>query len=53
MTNAEKFEQVFGFYPDIHICVIGDDSCPRKEDEYSCEDCPYIGFWMKEYEGEG
>lgn len=51
MTNAEKFEEVFGIkidenYPapickciDIHIC----------ERSITCSECPAFKFWEREY----
>lgn len=48
MTNAEKYEEVFGFPPDKEMC-------PTER----CENCPQSGYgcygvgewWDKEYKG--
>lgn len=52
MTNAEKFEDVFGFEPQM-TCIISTYIC----DGYQCvgeeEDevrCPYENWWYEEYE---
>lgn len=36
MTNAEKFQEVFGFEPDRQACVV---KCPDMEPETAC---PYF-----------
>ena len=49
MTNAEKFEEVFGLKIDEYpasICFTIDQSiCP----EHNCDDCPAFKFWDREY----
>ena len=51
MTNAEKFEEVFGIkidedYP-ADICHSID---PKICEEHHCSDCPAFKFWDQEYE---
>ena len=50
MTNAEKFEKVFGIKIDVYpadLCDIVDhDICVNAN---SCDDCPVYHFWEKEY----
>lgn len=50
MTNAEKFEEVFGYKladPMLHPCDFFDDNyC---EGSASCPDCPLNHFWEREY----
>ena len=47
MTNAEKFEEVFGFKPDIHRhCVVPMSVCEKMP---NCRTCPFYAFWDKEY----
>lgn len=58
MTNAEKFEEVFG----IKIDSCPDDPCCIADDKYcsvngfsglikdkKCQDCELFQFWSKEY----
>lgn len=58
MTNAEKFKEVFGFYPDAHeddsVCNI------MRCEDVSYKDCPYCVYyghndihakWTDEYIG--
>lgn len=46
MTNAEKFEEVFGFKPNKNLCYAPEDvECPTKD----CDDCPYISWLNDEY----
>lgn len=46
MTNAEKFEEVFGFKPDPNACVLYVDCKQCKYDGYY--NCSY-NFWDEEY----
>lgn len=59
MTNAEKFEEVFGAKPDTDVLVI---NCPKDEHGlYSAELCPYHDaytgqcncneWWSQKYKG--
>lgn len=59
MTNAEKFEEVFGTKPDINTLVL---DCPRKDDlSYFVECCQYYDdytgqchcdeWWYQTYKG--
>lgn len=49
MTNAEKFKEVFGFYPDAYedesVC-----NMMRCEDA-SCKDCPYCVYYDEDEDG--
>ena len=49
MTNAEKFEEIYGFkvdnYP-LDPCGIVDHKVCIS---YECDDCPLYNFWEKEY----
>ena len=50
MTNAEKFEEVFG----IKIDEYPDDLCSSADNKYcinsaTCGDCVLFHFWDKEY----
>lgn len=46
MTNAEKYEQIFGFKPDVHNCPADECSnCPAHEK--SCSGI--VGWWNEEY----
>jgi hypothetical protein len=48
MTNAEKFKEVFGFYPDVDACVMI-EPCPCcKYDDCISPDCAN-NFWNDEY----
>ncbi len=48
MTNAEKFENVFGFKPNSNLCYAPlDVECPP-----DCDDCPYISWLNDEYVAE-
>ena len=48
MTNAEKYKEVFGFFPDL-------ECCPTK----NCSECPSYAYnpncnnswWLEEYKG--
>lgn len=45
MTNAEKFEEVFGFKPNSNLCYMPEDvKCPQNTD---CDDCPH-NLWLNE-----
>ena len=45
MTNAEKFEEVFGYKPNKNLCYAPEDvECPQ-----DCDDCPYISWLNEEY----
>ena len=53
MTNAEAFKKVFGFAPRVMNqnektdgCFIPISVC---NDFNSCKECPFVGFWDKEY----
>lgn len=51
MTNAEKFEKVFGIkiddtYPSDPCDIVDHNICV---DANSCGDCPVHNFWEKEY----
>ncbi len=49
MTNAEKFEEVFGFKANTQLCYMPEDiGCPLCED---CDDCPYNKWLEEEYTG--
>lgn len=50
MTNAEKFEEVFGFEHDNH-CPYKECKDPEGDDYEACEDC-LNDFWECEYRGE-
>lgn len=50
MTNAEKFEETFGFKPDVNCLVLrcpeysGEKACPYYEEDYGC----HCEKWWKE-----
>lgn len=51
MTNAEKFEEVFG----IKIDEYPDDPCSIADHKYctnsnACTDCTLFHFWDKDYD---
>lgn len=51
MTNAEKFEKVFGIkiddnYPSDPCDIVERSICI---DAKGCGDCPIHNFWVKEY----
>ena len=53
MTNKEKFTEVFGFTPEGYG-VEDNISCPLpvkicKEHKDNCLECPFCGWWEKEY----
>lgn len=50
MTNAEKFEEVFGFEHD-NPCPYKECKDPEGDDYETCEDC-LDDFWECEYKGE-
>lgn len=45
MTNGEKFKEVFGVRP-REVCAMPFLICKEQD---SCESCPFIDFWNKEY----
>ena len=50
MTNAEKFEEVFGYpvtkqNPEDPCDIVSSDICMN----YSCSKCPIKNFWNKLY----
>lgn len=50
MTNAEKFEEVFG----IKVAEYPDDPCNTAHDTYcihseTCSECRLYHFWSREY----
>jgi hypothetical protein len=48
MTNAEKFEKVFGFSPNEDLeCPMPTDVCYVNNE--ICNNCPFDDFWQKEY----
>ena len=48
MTNKEKFEEVFGFEPDIeNTCPAPGEVCEKLP--FDCSECPFSGWWDKEY----
>lgn len=52
MTNAEKFEEIFGFKVDKQSCPVTEEFCKRFQNEKmkrSCMDCPFLWFWGKQY----
>ena len=54
MTNAEKYKEVFGFYPSFTDCICGDDceKCPIDKgdlDYLSCIDEFKVDWWNSEY----
>lgn len=47
MTNAEKFEEVFGFPPHSNArCIAPKEICDEEE---GCKTCPFRNWWNKEY----
>lgn len=49
MTNAEKFEEVFGFKANTQLCYIPEClQCPTDDD---CDICPYNKWLEEEYTG--
>lgn len=46
MTNAEKFEQVFGFEHNKERCPFPVETCKELA---ACNDCALVDFWDKEY----
>ena len=55
MTNAEKYEEVFGFPPDTANCPTEDCiSCPcSQKDKEQIRSCniPTYDWWNEEYKG--
>lgn len=56
MTNAEKFEEVFGHklnpnYFKKWSCAIFNTN-PCKKYDFDCNKCPLFYFWDKEYKAE-
>ena len=56
MTNADKFEEVFGYQPQME-CIIPDSMCmwnmngkDRTNRYASCDQCDYLEWWEREYE---
>lgn len=48
MTNAEKFEEVFGFKANTKMCYMPEDiECPLSD----CDDCPYNKWLEEKYTG--
>ncbi len=49
MTNAEKFEEVFGFKANTKMCYMPEDiECPLYT---TCDSCPYNKWLEEEYTG--
>ena len=47
MTNAEKFNEVFGYPPSPNArCVAPKAIC---DDFDTCRKCPFVDWWNKEY----
>lgn len=52
MTNAEKFNEVFGFEPDNECCIMPDRLCGKVQEiqrTTNCDDCPFYHFFEKDY----
>lgn len=52
MTNAEKFKEVFGFKPNMEVCVVSDSMCTKSQEirkTESCEDCDLRNWFEKPY----
>lgn len=50
MTNAEKFEEVFGFKPNRNLCYMPDEvECPNTD----CDKCKYNKWLKEEWTGKG
>ena len=50
MTNAEKFEEVFGFKPNRNLCYMPDEvECPNTD----CDKCKYDKWLKEEWTGKG
>ena len=50
MTNAEKYNEVFGFFPDITSCPTNScNICPGKVDDNLNCTCTW---WDEEYKGD-
>lgn len=54
MTNAEKFEKVFGLkmdsVPDDPCGIVDDKYCSNNGELYgSCNGCNLLNFWNREY----
>ena len=48
MTNAQVFEQVFGYPPSPNArCVAPKEIC---DDYDTCRGCPFADWWNKKYE---
>jgi hypothetical protein len=45
MTNAEKFEEVFGFSPNKHWTKYSSDMVKLQCSGVRCIDCPFRGAW--------
>ena len=49
MTNAEKYKEVFGFFPEMEGCPTKNFSeCPAYENNPFCE----RNWWLEEYKGD-
>ena len=49
MTNAEKYEEVFGFEPDLSACPVEScTKCPVKDKRLDSISCSKI-WWNSEY----
>lgn len=51
MTNAEKFEEIFGYKiselnPDPPCGAVEEEICMK----HSCDKCPMNNFWFKQYQ---
>lgn len=57
MTNAEKFNEVFGYKPDTNSCLAPQKVCDKQAElhidnsgsEVMCSDCGFKDWWNKEY----
>ena len=49
MNNAEKFREIFGFYPNRKECIAPETVCVVNDQD--CIMCPFNKFWDREYKG--
>lgn len=52
MTNMEKFEEIYGFPPNINPCIIPKTICPAEKSAFPaqvCANCKYQYWWDNQY----
>ena len=49
ITNRDKFKEMFGFEVTANYHDCDGILCPNDSIDNDCKECPYNGFWSREY----